>query len=497
MSFRQDLAVVLTHLLMTSALVSCDKDKDVAEIGVDGGRGFEPDARLYGPDGSAEDGLSAGGCPAAGTTVPGGFITQDTVWDCPSYTLRSLTYVTNGATLTIKPGVKIAAQVADENAERRDEMHLGGALIVDRGSRLIAKGTPNAPIVFTSAAPPGKRKAGDFGGLALLGSAPLNAGSCESDSSLPRCAPPTYGHFQRALSALPPNEPRARFGGSDPAGSCGELAFVRVEFAGAPLEGQRRLSALTIAGCGSGTKLSFVQVHRSKSSGITSLGGAAAMDHVLVTGDEGNGFEWDGGWEGSVQFLVVHKWPGMGGIGAVGLSGRDSETTSYSAPPTKRPTVSNATFLGTPDHAGFEFLGNVRIWADLRNSVFQGFGLGAGDVVWHNAVVPQEEWPARLSVANSFFWMNGPNPETEPRDNDDSGFDEQAQLRATALGNRFDVDPGLSGATTDSPNYAPTQAALGAQPPPPAGLDETATYSGAFSPGALPWTEGWAAFPVE
>src|SRR6185437_8930256 len=70
------------------------------------------------------------------------------------YRLRFVTFVRPGATLTIDPGTTI---VGDRDTR--------GTLVVQPGARLMAEGTRERPIVFTSEARPGLRRAGDWGGL--------------------------------------------------------------------------------------------------------------------------------------------------------------------------------------------------------------------------------------------------------------------------------------------------------------------------------------------
>ena len=79
-----------------------------------------------------------------------------------TYKLRGLVYVTNGAILTIEPGTKIVG----ENGKK-------GGLIITRGCKIIADGTADKPIVFTSEAATPQR--GDWAGLVLLGQAPTNS----------------------------------------------------------------------------------------------------------------------------------------------------------------------------------------------------------------------------------------------------------------------------------------------------------------------------------
>ena len=76
-----------------------------------------------------------------------------------TYKLRGLVYVTNGAILTIEPGTKIVG----ENGQN-------GGLIITRGCKIIADGTADKPIVFTSEAATPQR--GDWAGVGFIRSGP-------------------------------------------------------------------------------------------------------------------------------------------------------------------------------------------------------------------------------------------------------------------------------------------------------------------------------------
>ena len=79
-----------------------------------------------------------------------------------TYKLRGLVYVTSGAILTIEPGTKIVG-----------ELNKNGALIITRSAKIIADGTADKPIVFTSEA--GYPARGDWAGVVILGNAPNNS----------------------------------------------------------------------------------------------------------------------------------------------------------------------------------------------------------------------------------------------------------------------------------------------------------------------------------
>src|SRR4051812_34505062 len=72
-----------------------------------------------------------------------GNITQNTTWtNNKVYLLSNIIYVTNNATLTIEAGTVIYGN---------DDSHPNkGSLVVTKGAKLIAVGSPCEPIVFTS-----------------------------------------------------------------------------------------------------------------------------------------------------------------------------------------------------------------------------------------------------------------------------------------------------------------------------------------------------------
>ncbi|NBP57686.1 hypothetical protein EBU71_14355, partial [bacterium] len=106
--------------------------------------------------------LSSVGLGAQTTVTVTGNITTNTTWTSNQvYDLSAgFHYVTNNATLTIEPGTLIKS--------------VGGSLVITRGSRIMAEGTITRPIVMTSGQPAGQRAPQDWGGLLVLGNAPIN-----------------------------------------------------------------------------------------------------------------------------------------------------------------------------------------------------------------------------------------------------------------------------------------------------------------------------------
>ncbi|HXH83231.1 MAG TPA: hypothetical protein VNN07_09910, partial [Candidatus Tectomicrobia bacterium] len=182
--------------------------------------------------------------PGAELVRVAGEITADTHWTADRvWVLRDFVFVRGPAVLRIDPGTEI-------RGER------GSALVIARGAKIIAEGTREQPIVFTSSKPPGARYRGDWGGVNLLGRAPLNIAGGEN-----------------ALSGMPISNGLGFYGGDDPEDSSGVMRFVRIEFAGYPLTPDTKLNGFTCAGCGRGTVLEYLQVHRAADDGIEFFGG--------------------------------------------------------------------------------------------------------------------------------------------------------------------------------------------------------------------------------
>lgn len=126
------------------------------------------------------------------------------------YKLRGLVYVTNGAVLTIEPGTKIVG-----------EQGRNGGLIITRSCKIIADGTPDKPIVFTSESATPNR--GDWAGLVILGNAPTNA-SFNGQTGIGEIEGGINNSDGLGLYGLGTS--------SNPADNSGILRYVRIEYAG-------------------------------------------------------------------------------------------------------------------------------------------------------------------------------------------------------------------------------------------------------------------------
>lgn len=478
-------------LLGTFSLPGCGSDPKPAATGTGGaggGSGGSPVDGAAGSGGSAGDdgGTVDGGSDAPTTACKDEFIkvvadiTADTTWECNSYILTKRINVTNNATLTIAAGSTV---YGDGNASNV------AALAVTRTGRVVAVGTPTSPIVFTSFANVGERMPGDtLGGIALLGKATINNGTCVGDPDPATTACEAPGFFQGAVEGIASTDPLGQFGGTDDTHDCGELRYVRVEFAGFAIAVDQELNGITVAGCGSKTKLSHIQVHRGFDDGVEFFGGTASIDHLLVTGQVDDGIDWDTGWRGKAQFVIIHEGYGTGDKAMEA----DSFTATEAQEPRSAPELWNVTLIGENRGIAMHLRRGTR--GKLNNMILHGWTGGALDI--EAAQVPlATEWPTHLSIEGSVFSMT-PWVSTTESATADMGFDEAASLMDAARMNST-ADPMLGSLDIKAPNYVPANAAaVNGKGTPPAGFDATATYAGAVEPGtATPWYAGWTAFP--
>ncbi len=391
-------------------------------------------------------------------------IVEDTTWTSDNvYVLENLTLVVPPATLTIEPGTKILGR-----------FNTGLASLA--GARLVADGTREEPIVFTSDKPVGQRLAGDWAGLAMVGRAPTNR-----------------ENFNLRITT---DEYDTAVGGDDESWNCGTLRYVRVEFGGSEVEGQKALKGVTLAGCGSDTTVDYVQTHLSDDDGFGVFGGSVNLRHIVSTRARDDGVDFDTGWRGTAQFVAVQQ--DLVGIEALEI---ENLAEDASASPQTNAQVYNFTLIGGMREG------------DRQIGIYNKFGgLGTfshGVVVGHATSSVHIEGPesavhatdGNIIIKNSMFFDAGSDGEGyfELVDEEEGGFTDYAIYQADETNNLFGVDPGFESDPYDlaDPGWVPSVENTAGVEPPPAGFDPTAVFRGAFAPGQVPWTEGWTAYPLK
>ncbi|WP_435103672.1 hypothetical protein [Arhodomonas sp. AD133] len=409
--------------------------------------------------------------PADGVVEVGESISEDTTWTADNeYHLQEVIFVEGNTTLTIEPGTRVLGE-------------FGSALVITRSARLHASGRPDAPIVLTSARPEGERHPGDWGGVVLLGNAATNVAAAR-------------------IEGVNADDPRGRFGGASTVGSCGTLEYLRIEFAGYEIFANNELNGLTLGGCPAATIVRHVQVHKALDDGIEFFGGDAGLRNVVITDAGDDGLDWDMGWTGRVQHLIVAQEPGRGDNAIEA----DNLKSDHNAQPRSAPTLYNVSLIGSGNAEAAQRAMTLRrgTAATLRNFLVTDFPREAVDI--RDPVTAGLAGTGALSLEGGLLYQVGGDGTTwgaeETLERDDDGGFREANLFAQARAHRLQLGepPMLGDGDTPAARFTPrsrSPAATGAVTPPKGEFwDEAAEYLGAVRPGSgAAWLTGWTAFP--
>ena len=404
-------------------------------------------------------------------------ITADTTWTADhTYNLKNHIFV-RGATLTIEAGTLVQGDQ-------------GSSLVITNDAKIEAVGTADAPIVFTSSQPEGTRAAGDWGGVVLLGKSTINVSG--GSDNIEGFAAGTEG---------------TEYGGTDEAHDCGTIKYARIEFAGFELAPDNELNGLTVGACGTGTTLDYIQIHKGADDGVEFFGGTAGISHLVVTQPDDDGLDWDVGFRGKVQFVIVQQSTTAGDKGFE----CDSNGNSMDATPRSAPTIYNATLIGSDADPGeaFKTQGAMHLREGTAGSIhnvivthFADYGPDVDD--WPTVQQTQTE---ALTIDHSYFYDNANDTDhgwpagfdesdgvqNDCDQDDENCFDEEAFFTDPSRNNTFS-DPGLGDPLNlTAPDFAPATVLTGGATP-PSGFDTSATFIGAI--GATDWTAGWTSYPA-
>ncbi len=239
-------------------------------------------------------------------------LTSDKVW-----TLKGYVYVTDGAKLIIQPGTKIISDLAEK-----------GALCIERGAQIIAEGTSQKPIVFTSGNAEGQRSPGDWGGIVILGRATTNRSS----------EPTIEGGIGRP------------YGGTNDLDNSGILKYVRIEYAGIAALPNSEINALTLGGVGSGTIIENVQTIYANDDAFEFFGGTVSPKNLYAFATADDDFDFDFGFTGTITNGVAKRDPQFVDNGDAGNGVEcDNDGTGSSAQPFTHPKLSNMVLVGPMD----------------------------------------------------------------------------------------------------------------------------------------------------
>ncbi len=260
-------------------------------------------------------------------TIGGNISENRTLFRDTVYLIVGFTTVPAGVTLTIQPGTILISDFESKGSlltERGRDGSTAAPGSPRRSGRIIADGTAQQPIIFTSERPNGQKRRGDGGGIVLNGLAPNNGPS----------------------GILVGEGNTGVHGGNSPGDTSGVFRYVRVEFGGTKITPDNEVNGWTFNSVGAGTVCEYLQSHFIADDGFEWFGGTVDGKYLVATGVDDDMFDMDNSYCGRLQFLV--------GVEDRNLANRGYEIDNDNAGSSARstlgvltsPTVYNVTIIG-------------------------------------------------------------------------------------------------------------------------------------------------------
>lgn len=314
-------------------------------------------------------------------------ITTSTTWTNNNvYRLQGQIYVLNGATLTIQPGTVIASTPTVNGS---------GSLAITRGSKIIANGTCQDPIIFTSTAdvntwaalpahPTGRNpKTGtwreacnEWGNVTIMGQAYISNSHIGSNSA-------TFSANNLSpMEGLVPDfvgDPKTLYGGGNDDDDSGSLKYVSLRYGGRVVGLANELNGLSLGGVGRETDISHIEIMNNVDDGIEIWGGTVNIKYFNIWNIGDDSFDIDQGWRGKAQFGLIVQGHSVDAAQGSGVGDNIFEmdgAENSDAQPVTTAVIYNVTSIGQPssdagDH-GTAWRDNARV--QFRNCIFMDLG---------------------------------------------------------------------------------------------------------------------------
>jgi hypothetical protein len=437
----------------------------------------------------------SGGSGTNENTILEGRITENRTLKAQyTYKLRELVYVSNGAILTIEPGTRIVGETGRN-----------GGLIITRSAKIVADGTADKPIVFTSenAAP----NRGDWAGLVILGNAPTNA-AFNGVQGIGEIEGGINNSDGLGLYGTPATQAQ------NPADNSGILRYVRIEYAGYAFLPDKEINGLTLGGVGNQTIIDYVQVSYANDDSFEWFGGTVNCKHLIAYKGLDDDWDMDNGYAGKVQFGISFRDSSVADVSNSNGFEVDNDANGSTLTPQTSAVFSNITVIGP--RATLTNIGNsnYRRGMHLRrnssisifNSIIMGWPVGllvdaavgrptdlnitGGTMVLSNNIIAsnntQFSYSASITAPTGWatadltnYFNQAANGNSVLVTNDDVALTAPFKYDNTVDFNPATGSPALTGAAFTHTKLA--------------GLTSTGTYRGACASGDT-WWRGWTKY---
>jgi hypothetical protein len=398
---------------------------------------------------------------------------SDTIWN-----MSGFLFVESGEILIIEPGTIVKGnpgQGVDATA-----------LIVARGGKIYAEGTPNNPIIFTVISddvddpddiPLGAAGKGLWGSVLILGKAPVTTAT---------------GTAQ--IEGIPETEPRGNYGGTDPNDNSGVFRYVSLRHGGSIIGSANEINGLTMGGVGRGTKIDHVEAFMNLDDGFEWFGGTVNCSYLATVFCDDDGFDWDFGYSGSGQFWFCLKDEVLPSSGSRGHEMDYCTPGGCITAPGAWPYVANVTSFGSGVASG-----------ESDNDVALIFRSGSGGY-FYNSVY--QDWALKAVNISNAASLALLGTQLKLEGNLFYSFGSGSTFTALCVGSGVDTYMAVSNAVSGASLVTSISRIQdnGLDPRPagdaltgavsvtdPNGYIAATAYRGAFEPSARPWMCGWTA----
>ena len=276
--------------------------------------------------------VNGGGGSTTGQTITvSGRINADTTFrKANTYILKGLVYMVGNHTITIEQGTVIRGAFSGTDV---------AALIITRGSKIMAAGTETEPIIFTSSSP--NPQAGDWAGIVICGKAGINAsyngtnGLYQVEGGIDNASGDGLaGSGDATAPAVVDND------------NSGTLKYVRIEYAGYGFQPDKEINSLTLAAVGSGTTIDHIQISYAKDDAIEWFGGSVNCKFLIAYKTQDDDFDTDNGFSGKIQFGLILRDSLIADISTSEAFESDNNASGTTATPKTKAIFSNITAIG-------------------------------------------------------------------------------------------------------------------------------------------------------
>ncbi len=245
------------------------------------------------------------------------------------YLLNKIVFVEKGATLSIEPGTVVKGKPGQEFD--------ASALVICRGAKIMAQGTPTQPIIFTAEADDPYdltdlpyTETGQWGGIILLGRGVTNN-------------PTGTGQIE----GIAETEPRGKYGmppgQGDPNDNSGVVSYLSIRHGGTDIGDGNEINGLTMGAVGAGTTIDHVEVWYNADDGFEWFGGNPNCSYLIGAFNKDDSFDYDEGFDGKGQFWFSIQAPNRGNNGGEHDGGNKPDDSK----PYAIPFIYNVTYIGS------------------------------------------------------------------------------------------------------------------------------------------------------